>query len=107
MKDKNKKNEKYDYDNIYENEEEMVEIEKDNLSMNSNEMVENEQEIIYDKTFSISMTVNKKNINEESDVLELKKSLCIYPPSIDGYLSHEMIGFGANKKVHSNFTLTI
>lgn len=86
------------YDNIYENEEELIELEKEVLSAESNELVENET---FETTLSNSLS-NKKGI-QESNLIDSKKSTCIFPPKepiVGGHLSYEIIGFGTNKKVY-------
>lgn len=79
-----------DYYNFNENEEQ-VESEKCFLSMEFNEQVQEEKE------------VNKAS-NRAPEFMESQKSkpLCSFPSTeinANGYLSHEIFGFGSNRKV--------
>ncbi|XP_026819794.1 radial spoke head protein 6 homolog A-like [Rhopalosiphum maidis] len=85
----------HDYDNENENQEE-VELEKYILSDEENEF--------FSKT-TVSSQIHK-DINDESDEFlfdSLKSEVCSFLPAErgdddDDYLSHEIFGFGANKK---------
>lgn len=89
-----KKNVPHDYEN--ENENEDVELEKYILSEEENGYLS--------RTASVPIS---KDINDESDVFDsLRSEECSFPPTEldnDDYLSHEIFGFGANKKVHNVF----
>jgi len=94
----NKKEVSHDYDNENENEnenQEDVELEKYILS-------EEENGYFSKTTFSAPTS---KDINDESEAFDSLKSVeCSFPPTEfdnDGYLSHEIFGFGANKKVRN------
>ncbi|XP_022171447.1 radial spoke head protein 4 homolog A-like [Myzus persicae] len=84
-----KKNVPHDYEN--ENENEDVELEKYILSEEENGYLS--------RTASVPIS---KDINDESDVFDsLRSEECSFPPTEldnDDYLSHEIFGFGANKK---------
>jgi len=98
----NKNKVPHDYDNENENEnQEEVELEKYILSEEENEF--------FSKT-TLSSQI-RKDINDESDEFlfdSLKSEVCSFLPverddDDDDYLSHEIFGFGANKKVHNIF----
>jgi len=96
---KNKVQHEYDDENENENQED-IELEKYILS--------EEENGFFSKT-TLSAPI-KKDINEESEYLfdSIKSEVCsLLPTELDNddYLSHEIFGFGANKKVHNNFYL--
>jgi len=97
----NKKQVSHDYENENESEnQEDVELEKYILS---------EEENGYFSRLTLSGLINK-DINDESEGFDSLKSVeCSFPPTEldnDDHLSHEIFGFGANKKVHSIFCQT-
>jgi len=85
----------YDYENENENQED-VELEKYILS---------EEENGYFSKTTLSVPINK-DINDESEVFDSLKSVeCPFQLTEfdnDDYLSYEIFGFGANKKVRIN-----
>jgi len=89
----NKKQVLHDYENDNENQED-VELEKYILS---------EEENGYFSRTTLSGLISK-GINDELEGFDSIKSVeCSFPPTelgSDDYLSHEIFGFGANKKVH-------
>jgi len=92
----NKKKVPHDYENEIENEnQEYAELEKYILS-------EEENGYFSRTTLSVPMS---KDINDESEGFDSLTSVeCSFPPTEldnDEYLSHEIFGFGANKKVHN------
>lgn len=98
----NKKELSHDYENENENEnenQEDVELEKYILS---------EEENGYFSKTTLSAPISKDN-NDESEAFDSMKSLeCFFPPTEfdnDDNLSHEIFGFGANKKVRNIYVL--
>lgn len=84
-----------DYYNLNENEEQ-VELEKYILSMGSNEHVEEEKEVN-------EASIHASEFNES----QKSKPLCSFPSTesnTNGYLAHEIFGFGSNRKVFYYFT---
>jgi len=97
----NKKQVSHDYENENENEnQEDVELEKYILS---------EEENGYFSRTPLSGLISK-DINGELEGFDSLKSVeCSFPPTelgSDDYLSHEIFGFGSNKKVHNMFCPT-
>jgi len=91
----NKKQVSHDYENESENEnQEDVELEKYILS---------EEENGYFSRTTLSGLISK-GMNDELEGFDSLKSVeCSFPLTelgSDDYLSHEIFGFGANKKVH-------
>lgn len=92
-----------EYDHVYENEEE-IELEK---SFGSSEQIEDELGFI--SKSSPQIIFNKEIIEQSTQDLNQNviKQTCAFPTkkssSLDDYLSHELFGFGVNKKVYDNF----
>jgi len=95
----NKKQVSHDYENENENQED-VELEKYILS---------EEENGYFSRTTLSGPISG-DINNESEGFDSLKSVeCSFPPielDNDDYLSNEIFGFGANKKVYNRFCPT-
>lgn len=88
-----------EYDHVYENEEE-IELEK---SFGSIEQIEDELGFV--SKSSPQIIFNKEIIEQSTHDLNQNaiKPTCVLPTikssSLDDHLSHELFGFGANKKV--------